>query len=59
MNKKTNSMMVLGAGLGLLIAVVTEQINTGVGIALGAGIGRVLGQAMSKRAPQEDSSDES
>ena len=51
--------MALGAGLGLLIAVVTEPVNTGVGIALGAGLGLVLGQAMSKRAPQEGSSDES
>ena len=59
MKKKDASWMVLGAGLGFLFAVVSEQINTGVGIALGAGIGLVLGSAKSKSAPKEDSSDDS
>lgn len=59
MAQKATAWMVMGAGLGFLAAVISEQINTGLGIAMGAGIGLALGSVISKKTPDEQSSDAS
>ena len=59
MAQKATAWMAMGAGLGLLAAVISEQFNTGLGIAMGAGIGLALGSVISKKTPDEQSSDAS
>ena len=59
MDKGIQYWMPLGAGLGLLAGTMSEDTNTGVGIAIGAAVGLVLGTAMTKKASDDNLSNDS
>ena len=52
MQTRSNHWLAIGAGLGTVLAAVTDH-NIGIGVALGAGIGLAIGQVMGRSSDKE------